>query len=160
VSRRFASRWITQADAARFIAKHHRHHTPPVGAITCLGLWEGETLVGVGVLGRPVSRMLQAQGVCEITRLCVAPDVLHAASALAARVRLVAQALGFARCVTYTLAEEGGASLRAAGFQADMELAGGGEWSVPSRLREKANYPTARKVRWWAPLKAQGEIPL
>lgn len=160
MSRRFTTCWITQREAARFITRHHRHHVPPVGSIVCIGLWEGGTLVGVGVLGRAVSRALQARGVCEITRLCVAPDVRHAASALAGRMRLVAQALGFTRCVTYTLAEEGGASLRAVGFQADMALAGGGEWSVRSRPRAAANYPVTRKVRWWAPLRLQRDFDL
>jgi hypothetical protein len=104
--------------------------------------------------------MLQQQGAAEIIRLCVREDSRHAASALAGRLRRVGQALGFERIATYTLPEEGGASLRAAGWQQDMELAGGGEWSRPSRGREVATHPTARKARWWAALKKQAEIEL
>jgi hypothetical protein len=48
--------------------------------------------------------------------------------------RRAALALGFVRLVTYTLPEEGGASLRASGWRCDGE-AGGGSWSVPSRAR-------------------------
>jgi hypothetical protein len=69
--RRFTTRWLPLREADRFIAKHHRHHDPAQGGIVALGLWEGTDLVGVGVLGRPVSRMLQQQGAAEIVRLCV-----------------------------------------------------------------------------------------
>lgn len=165
--KRYTTRWVSLRTAAAFVAQHHRHHEPPQGAIVALGLWEGERLVGVGIIGRPVSRELQRQGVAEMTRGCILPDLAPsgphangAASALDARVRRLAQALGFARCVTYTLPEEGGASLRGDGWQRDMELAGGGEGSRPSRARPPANYPTARKVRWWATIKAQPELEI
>jgi hypothetical protein len=160
MSRRFTTRWVSLRDASAFIARHHRHHVPPQGGIVALGLWEAGRLVGVGVLGRPVSRELQGQGVAEITRLCVREDARHAASALAAAMRRMAQSMGFVRLVTYTLPEEGGASLRASGWQEDLLPVGGGEWDTPSLRRAPANYPTARKSRWWAPLKAQAEIEL
>jgi hypothetical protein len=160
MSRRFTTRWLPLREADRFVARHHRHHDPAQGGIVALGLWEGEELVGVGVLGRPVNRELQRQGVAEIVRLCVKPEVRHAASALAGRMRRVGQTLGFARVVTYTQLEEGGASLRAAGLQADLELTAGGSWSCPSLPRAAPNYPTARKQRWWAALKRQAEIGL
>lgn len=158
--RRFSTRWVPLKEAARFIAVHHRHHDPVQGGIIALGLWEGEALVGVGVLGRPVSRALQAAGAVEVTRLCVRQDSRHAASALLAALRRVGQALGFARIVTYTLAEEGGASLRAAGWQAELQLVEGGEWNRQDRPRLPATHPTGRKVRWWVPLRAQREIIL
>jgi hypothetical protein len=41
-----------------------------------------------------------------------------------------------------------------------MELAGGGEWTRPSRERAPSTAPTGRKVRWWAALKRQREIEL
>jgi hypothetical protein len=62
--------------------------------------------------------------------------------------------------VTYTLPEEGGASLRADGWQADLNLIGGGEWDTPALRRNAPLHPTARKVRWWANLKAQSELEL
>ena len=149
------------------MALHHRHHDPMQGGILALGLWEESRLVGVGVLGRPVSRMLQAQGVAEVTRLCVLPDLdgigEHkncAASALYGRLRRVAECLGFSRLVTYTLADENGASLRGDQWQQDLDLAGGGEWTKPSRPRADATHPVQRKVRWWAPIKAQRNLVL
>ncbi len=156
--RRFTTRWVSLRTAAAFVARHHRHHEPPQGGIVALGLWEVDQLVGVGILGRPVSRELERQGVCELTRSCVLEDCRDAASALDGRMRRLAQALGFVRLTTYTLPEESGASLRAAGWQPDLELVGGGEWSRPSRLRNDATAPTSRKRRWWAPLRAQREM--
>lgn len=156
--RRFTARWLPLRDACGFIARHHRHHVPAQGGIVALGLWEGERLVGVSMIGRPVSRSLQAQGVAEVTRLCVLPEAREAASALLSRSRRVAQSLGFKRLVTYTLAEEGGASLRAAGWQSDLAEVGGREWSCPSLPRAKAQYPLGKKVRWWADLGDQSEM--
>ena len=153
-------RWVPLREADRFIAKHHRHHVPAQGGIVALGLCEAEKLVGVAVLGRPLSRVLQARNQAEITRLCVLSEARHAASALAARARRAAQALGFDRVVTYTLAEEGGASLRAAGFQQDMELTAGGEWDRPSLRRNAPLHPISRKVRWWSDLRQQQDLAL
>lgn len=164
---RFATRWLPLREADRFVALHHRHHDPAQGGIVALGIWEGDDLVGVGVLGRPVSRELQRQGVCECIRLCVREGVTAtgdhancAASQLEAKLRRVAQALGFVRMVTYTLPSESGASWRGAGYQQDMSLAGGGVWTRSSRTRGDPTYPTERKVRWWAALKRQREIGL
>ena len=167
MTRRFSCRWLPLRDATAFIARHHRHHDPAQGAIVALGLWEGERLVGAGVLGRPVSRELQRRGMAEVTRLAVLPELegvgehaACAASVLYSRLRRASDALGFARTLTYTLPEESGASLRGDGWQRDLELVGGGEWAKPSRPRASATHPTQRKVRWWAPLKAQKEIAL
>lgn len=160
MARRFRIAWVPLREAHRFVARHHRHHVPAQGGIVALGLWEGDKLFGVGVLGRPVSRELQSQGWAEVTRLCVTEDARHAASALYARLRRSAQALGFVRVVTYTLPEESGASLRAAGWQPELGLTAGGEWDTPSLRRNPANYPTARKIRWWADLKAQTELEI
>jgi hypothetical protein len=63
------------------------------------------------------------------------------------------QALGYRRLVTYTLAEEGGASLRAAGWR-NVGAAGGGTWSRKDRPRVDT-HPTQVKMRWEAP--APGE---
>lgn len=157
---RFQTRWIPLREAHRFVARHHRHHAPAQGGIVALGLWEGDRLLGVGILGRPVSRELQAQGAVEVTRLCTIDEAQHAASALYGRLRRVAQAMGFIRVVTYTLPEEGGASLRAAGFQPDLTLTAGGEWDTPSLRRNPANFPTARKIRWWTEIRAQTELEI
>jgi len=57
-----------------------------------------------------------------------------------------ALAMGYQRLITYTLPEEGGASLRASGF-ALIGQAGGGSWSRPSRPRVDLA-PLQQKLRW------------
>lgn len=160
MARRFTTRWLPLREACGFIARHHRHHVPPQGGIVALGLWEDEKLVGIGILGRPLARAAQMNGDAELIRLCVLPDVAHAASALQARMKRVAQSLGFRRMLTYTLADEAGTSMRAAGMQRDIDLTRGGEWTTPTRKRLAAIHPTARKIRWWTELKSQHEIEL
>ena len=43
--------------------------------------------------------------------------------------------MGYEKIITYTLASENGASLRASGWMAVDGLRGGGNWSVPGRPR-------------------------
>ena len=50
---------ITQKAAKEYIAKHHRHHKPPVGSVFQVGVTQDDKLVGVVIVGRPVARMLQ-----------------------------------------------------------------------------------------------------
>jgi hypothetical protein len=64
----------------------------------------------------------------ELRRANAACSMLYGAAWRAAR------ALGYRRLVTYTLASEGGASLRAAGWHCIGE-AGGGSWSRTNRPR-------------------------
>ncbi len=54
--------------------------------------------------------------------------------------------MGYRRLITYTLPEEGGASLRAAGFRL-IGNAGGGSWSRRERPRIDT-HPTQAKLRW------------
>jgi hypothetical protein len=71
-----------------------------------------------------------------------APSALYAAAWRAWR------SLGGRRLITYTLPEEGGASLRGAGWRCLGE-AGGGSWSRASRPRVD-EHPTQIKLRWEA----------
>jgi hypothetical protein len=54
--------------------------------------------------------------------------------------------LGYKRLITFSLPEEGGASLRAAGFKLLGEC-GGGNWSRSSRRRTD-DHPTQVKLKW------------
>ena len=151
--RRFRTRWLSLRDAHAFVAKHHRHHLPAVGGIVALGLWEDERLVGVGVLGRPVSRQLQHQGAVEVTRLCVIAP--HAASALLGRLRRVAQSLGFVKVVTYIESHESGISLGAAGWE-QLDIQPAREWSRIKRPRTASR--VIPRTRWWVDLRQQQEL--
>jgi hypothetical protein len=137
---------ITLDEANGFVKEHHRHHPPVVGQLFSIGAFRGSDLVGVVIVGRPVSRHRDDGLTAEVTRLCTdgSPNVCSFLYGKAAR---AAFALGFTKIGTYTLPDEGGASLRAAGWTLIGER-GGGEWSVPSRKRASAKFPTAVKWLW------------
>ncbi len=134
-------------EANAFIFRYHRHHPPVVGYRFAIGLSDGEKLVGVVIVGRPVSRHLDDGVTLEVTRCCTdgtrnAPSLLYAAA------RRAAFALGYKKIITYTLAAESGVTLQAAGWQCTGP-ASGGSWNAPSRPRQD-KHPTEPKQRWEA----------
>jgi CBS domain-containing protein len=138
---------ITLAEANAFVSEHHRHHRPVPGAKFCIGVESADTVVGVAIVGRPVSRMLDDGWTLEVNRTCT-DGTKNANSALYGACRRAAFALGYRRLITYTLATESGASLNAAGWKC-VGTAGGGAWSRPSRPRVDL-HPTQTKIRWEA----------
>jgi len=136
----------TLDEAREFIALHHRHHVPPVGHKFSVAVADENGAVrGVATVGRPVARFMDDGWTLEVNR--VATDgCANACSALYGAARRATFALGYRKLITYTLPEEGGASLRAANWRC-IGLAGGGSWNHPSRPRvDKA--PTQQKLRW------------
>ena len=93
---------VTFAQACAFITDWHRHHRPPQGHKYSLGVADGEVLVGVAVVGRPVARMLDDGQTLEVTRVTVANATPNACSLLYAAAWRAAKALGYRRLVTYT----------------------------------------------------------
>ena len=136
---------MTLREADAFVAQHHRHHRPPQGAMFAIGASDGEAIVGVVIVGKPVARLLADGWTCEVTRLAT-DGRRNACSMLYRAAWRAARAMGYRRLVTYTLPEEGGSSLRAAGFQLIGE-AGGGSWSRPSRPTVDT-HPLQVKLRW------------
>ena len=117
--------------ACAFVARLHRHHRPPVGHKFSIGAQIGDALVGVVIVGRPVSRMRDDGFTLEVTRLCT-DGTPNACSFLYGRAAKAAFALGYGRIGTYILNTEPETSLKAAGWKLIGE-AGGGSWSRPSR---------------------------
>ena len=115
---------VTLEQANDVVARLHRHNKPVVGARFCIGIKRGSELVGVAIVGRPVAPKLDDGMTAEITRVCT-DGTRNAASMLYGACRKAARAMGYDRIFTYTLSEEGGASLRAAGFKLDKADAGG-----------------------------------
>lgn len=115
-----------------------------------IGLEEVEKsiVVGVAVVGRPSARHLDDGRTVEVTRLCVLDGYPGACSKLYGACWRAARAIGYRRLITYTLPEEGGASLRGSGWKLIGE-AGGGSWSRADRPRVDT-HPTQVKLRWEA----------
>lgn len=138
---------VTFAEAAEFVRRHHRHHKPPVGHkfSVAVAVDGAKGVCGVAMVGRPVSRHLDDGWTVEVNR--VATDgTKNACSALYGAAWRAAKALGYRKLITYTLPEEGGASLRGAGFRLVGE-AGGGSWSCKSRPRVDMA-PMQVKLKW------------
>src|SRR5262245_30946155 len=136
---------ITYEEACEFIRAHHRHHLPPQGWKFGVAVNDGAKIVGVAVIGRPIARMSDDGWTLELTRLCV-DATPNAASKLLGAAQRATFALGYKRLITYTLANEGGASLRAANWKL-IGSAGGGSWHRENRPRvDKA--PTDQKILW------------
>jgi hypothetical protein len=149
-------RSIEQREAFAFIDQLHRHHDAPVGWRWGHAVYNGPDLVAVAVVGRPVARGLDGDTVVEVTRLCVDPRlapglVKDACSMLYGAAARTAQKKGYERAVTYTLEEESGHSLKAAGWT-PVATTKGGSWSCASRPRED-KAPTCPKTRWERMLK-------
>lgn len=138
---------ITYPEAAAFIRQHHRHHLPPTGWKFGIAVNDGEQVVGVVTVGRPVSRNLDNGWTLEVNRCCT-DGTKHAASMLYAAAWRACKALGYKRLITYTLIEEPGTSLRAAGWK-DVYVTDGGSWSCKSRPRVDTA-PLGQKTLWEA----------
>jgi hypothetical protein len=136
---------MTLREARAYVTQNHRHHRAPQGGLFAIGAAAGDTIVAVAIVGRPVSRMLDDDYTAEVTRLC-SDGTRNACSLLYSACWRAARAMGYRRLVTYTLPEEGGASLRAAGWRLVGE-AGGGSWSRDGRPRVDT-HPQQIKLRW------------
>ena len=144
----------TPAKAQEFVESVHRHHGKVPGGYVfwALAAVSGSTVVGVAMVGRPTNRNSDDGGqTLEVLRLATdgtrnAPSMLLGACARTAR------AAGASRIITYTLEDEGGASLRGAGW--NMEANGiKSWWTHPSgaadgrTVKPRAHY-SKPKCRW------------
>jgi hypothetical protein len=116
---------INREVAKKFINEHHRHNTGPVADRFRIGLFEDDTLIGVGVAGNPIACKQMDGDTIEITRVCVLDDRQNACSQIYARMKRIAQLMGYKRIITYTLDNESGASLKAIGAIIDHKVAKG-----------------------------------
>jgi hypothetical protein len=109
---------IDKTSARQFVTAHHRHNeAPSVAQVTfVVGLYVEDELVGVVTAGQPIARALCDGFTLEVNRTCVEGFVENANSKLYGAICRAAKALGYRKVITYTLQEESGASLRAAGF--------------------------------------------
>jgi hypothetical protein len=112
-----------------------------------LGVIDDEgTIHGAVIVGRPVAREVDQDGVAEVVRLVTdgtknAPSILYAAAARACR------EMGFEKIQTYILESEPGTSLIAAGWHLEG-LTKGRDWNTPSRGGRRTDQPMVDKQRW------------
>jgi hypothetical protein len=107
---------------------------------------ETGVLHGAAIVGRPVARAVDQYKVAEVTRL-VTDGTKNACSILYAAAARACRAMGFESIQTYTLEEEPGTSLRAAGWDClGVVRKDGKGWG--SREGRRNDQPTSPKLKW------------
>lgn len=136
----------TLKEANEYVSKFHRHHKPTTGHKFSIKLVDNDgEIVGVAICGRPVSRYLDDGVTLEINRLCTNGE-RNACSMLYGACVRIAKNMGYDRVITYILASEDGASLKASNFICEGE-AGGEVWTGKRSGRDNG-VPKEKKTRW------------
>lgn len=142
---------VTFRQACLFVTELHRHNKAPRGHKFSIGLESDGVLVGVVMVGRPVARALDDGRTAEVNRTCT-DGTANANSMLYGAAWRAAKAMGYRRMITYTQADESGASLRAAGWVRTAELPARGSWAESSvklkGLRAEDGNGGVTRQRW------------
>ena len=101
-------------------------------------------LCGVAIVGRPLARKINDETTVEVLRLCT-DGTPNACSALYGACMRAASALGYQWIITYTLEDEPGTSLKAAGWTFGYRTAGG-SWTRNGRPREASEHEGPKKM--------------
>lgn len=141
---RLEVRPISLKAANRFVEVNHRHHKKVAGCKFSICACKGDVIVGVAICGRPVSRHMDDGTVIEINRLCT-DGTRNACSLLYGACCRIAKEMGYRKIITYILASENGASLKASNFICEGEA--GGEIWTGERARDNG-VPRELKTRW------------
>ena len=118
-----------------FVLAHHHRPVQAAKFALAVTLVDSDLIRGVAIVGRPVARHLDDGWTREVTRLCT-DSTPNACSKLYGAAWQAAKSLGYIRLITYTLPDEGGASLRAAGWRED----------APMLVVQKASWPGLEKI--------------
>jgi hypothetical protein len=136
-------------EANAYVERHHRHSRVVKGYRFALGAARGDELLGVAIVGRPVSRVLQDGWTVEALRVCTT-GARNVCSFLYGACWRAARALGYLRMVTYNLRSESGASLRAAGARIVSDVPAR-DWAKCSVSRPRDPGDPQERFRWeWA----------
>lgn len=142
---------IALREANEFVRNFHRHNKPTQGGKFAIGALHDDELVGVAIVGRPVSATLDDGWTVEVTRVCVRDHApRNACSFLYGRCWRIWQQMGGKRMVTYTLQTESGASLKGAGWQVMGEVRPHDRWTPKGGNRDWQPIYGQLKFRWEA----------
>ena len=137
---------ITLRDARTWVDRVHRHHRAPQGGLFAIAVAKDAAIVGVAIVGRPVSRNLDDGWTVEVTRVAVVEGIRNTCSKLYAASWRTARGMGYRKAITYMLQEETGISVKAAGWKC-IGKTEGGSWSRDERPRID-RHPVQAKLRW------------
>ncbi len=146
---------ITLREANDFVEAFHRHNgrTSRNGGKFAIGLSHLDELVGVSIVGNPLSASFMDGFTAEVLRTCTnekAPK--GSVSKLYAASWNVWQAQGGNKLITYTLTTESGSSLKGAGWKIVAQSEGlknGTNWNKgKSNYRKWQSIYGQQKFRW------------
>ena len=140
---------LTIRDANEFVTNFHRHNKAVRGAKYAIGASYNDQLVGVAIVGRPISRRLDDGFTAEVVRACTHDDApKNTNSFLYGRCWRIWQQMGGRTMITYTLQSESGSSLKAAGFK------------IIGETKTEKNHKgwTTRPGREWQPVTGQAKF--
>lgn len=141
---------LSFAEACAFVERHHRHHRPPRGHLFSIAAADdGQRVVGVAIVGRPVARALQDGFTAEVTRTAT-DGTPNANSALYGAAWRAVKAMGYRRLITYTQDGESGVSLRAAGWRLIAQRPPRSGWDTPGRPRIDTHPTGVARTLWEA----------
>lgn len=143
---------ITLRKANDFVSTFHRHNgrTTRDGGKFAISAKDGDELVGIAIVGRPIARLMDDGYTAEVLRTCVLPEApKNVNSFLYGACWRAWRAMGGRRLITYTLKSESGASLRGAGWKVVGEVKAQ-TWERPkqNRMRRYQQIYGQEKLRW------------
>ncbi len=142
---------LTLPRANNAVTVWHRHHAaiPPGFPWFSIGVVNADDeLVGVAIAGRPTNRNNDDRETVEVLRLAT-DGTRNACSMLLGACQRAAKAIGAWRCITYTLDDETGSSLRAVGWERQADNIQS-FWTDAGSRTPAVDRPhmEQRKVRW------------
>jgi hypothetical protein len=142
---------ITLRGANDFVASFHRHNgrTARNGGRFAISVEAGGMLVGVAIVGNPLSATFMDGFTAEVLRVCTSPEApKNVCSMLYGACWRAWRAMGGRRLVTYTLKTESGSSLRGAGWRVLAEAGTDKRgWSMKGPRKWQPIYGQ-QKLRW------------
>lgn len=117
----------TLRKANDFVSVYHRHslRTSRNGGKFAIAVTFVEEVVGVAIVGNPLSATLMDGFTAEVLRTCVLPNPLkNINSFLYGACRRIWFEMGGRKLITYTLTSESGKSLKGAGWTLQAEIRG------------------------------------
>lgn len=145
----------TLRKANDFVAEHHRHNgrTARNGGKFAVALKSNNSIVGVAIVGNPLSATYMDGMTSEVLRVCLSPEApRNSNSMLYGACRRIWFEMGGRKILTYTLTDESGASLRGAGWTCAAEINGHNTatWGKSDHLQTRKDQAVIglKKYRW------------
>lgn len=146
---------LTLREANDFVEQFHRHNgrTSRNGGKFAIGASQSGNLVGVAIVGNPISATFMDGFTAEVLRTCVIPESTgNVNSFLYGACWRIWRAMGGRRLITYTLQTESGISLKAAGWKCLGEVKPTEDgWRKDDHLNNKRKWQPVMgqlKFRW------------